>query len=350
MTRLAAFIICCGLVVAGAIGPAAAAQIALTNDQRTNFGVDVQPLARTEEVPLTVLSAMVMPVASGRVSVVVPFAGSVLQVHVVDGQEVEKGQILATLFSRSFLSEQSVMRHAQAEYSAAKAETTRLRTLAAEGIVAGARVDEAEARLAQATAKLDEQKRLVHATKPAEGGAGNYQLTAPIRGRVSQISATVGAGMDAMASAFVIDQTDKLWVEAQLPSDLSTRVKTGLSVDVDGRRGKIVAVGSAVDPKSRALLLRAEIAGDLRLLPGTTAKLTINVKAEADTFVVPQAAVTKVAGQSAVFVEADGGFDVVPVKVAGNGQGTLSITAPLQAGRKVAISGISELKALAGQD
>jgi cobalt-zinc-cadmium efflux system membrane fusion protein len=330
---------------------ALAAPISLTDDQRKNFGIEEQVLTRTDEVPLTVLSAMIMPVASGRVSVAVPFAGSVLQVHVIEGQEVEKGQPLATLFSRSFLSEQSVLRHAQAEYAAAKADASRLRTLSAEGIVAGAKVDEAEARLAQAKAKLDEQKHLIQATKPTEGDGGNYLLTAPIRGRVSQVTATVGAGMDAMTSAFVIDQTDKLWVEAQLPTDLSTRVKPGLSVDVEGRRGRVVAVGSAVDPKSRALLLRAEIAGDIRLLPGTAARMTINVKAESGTFSVPQTAVTKLSGQDVIFIDTDrGAFDAVPVKIVGKGPQTISITGDLTEGRKIAVSGISELKSLAGQD
>lgn len=341
---LAALIVLCLGQVANA------APISLSAEQQKNLGIEVFALNPTAEVPLAVLPAMVTPVADGRVAVAVPFAGVIVRVNVVEGQEIDKGAPLATLFSRDFLAAQSTLSQDQAEYRVTQAEVARLKLLLDGGIIPGARLDEAQARLAQTKARFDAQKRLIQTAKAEDQSSGAYDLIAPIRGRVSKISAQTGLGLDAMSSAFVIDQTDRLWLEAQLPADLSETVHPGQTVEVEGQSGKIIAVGSAIDPKSRSLVLRAEIKGDDSLLPGSTVTLILKIPAQANSFAVPQAAVTRVSGQDVVFVAENGAFHPVPVLIIGHGIQTISISGELKPAQNIVVSGVSELKSLAGQN
>lgn len=327
-----------------------AAPVSLSAEQQKNLGIEAVALTESAEVPLAVLPAMVTPVADGRVAVAVPFAGVIVRVNVVEGQEVDKGAPLASLFSRDFLAAQSTLSQDQAEYRVTQAEVARLKLLLEGGIIPGARLDEAQARLAQTKARFDAQKRLVLTAKAEDQSSGAYQLIAPIQGRVSKISAHTGLGLDAMSSAFVIDQTDQLWLEAHLPADLSDAVHPGQTVEVEGQVGKIIAVGSAVDPKSRSLVLRAEIKGDDSLLPGSAVTLIIKIPTPEHCFEVPRAAVTKIAGQDVVFADEGGAYRAVPIQVLGHGLQTLSISGALKPSDHIVISGVSELKSLAGQN
>ena len=255
--------------------PVFAENLLVSDVQKKNFGIKLQSIASARDLPLVVLPALGSPVADGRVAVAVPFGGTVVVVHVVEGQSVKKGQPVVTLFSRDVLAAQSALSQARAEYEMTAAEAHRMTTLAEGGIVAGARLDEAKAHLFQAKARLEEQNRLVSLVKALPRQLGHYQLMAPITGRVSKLGATPGSGIEVMTSAVTVDSTDRLWLEAQLPSDLATSVKTGQSVTVEGVRGNVVAVGSAIDPKTRALLIRAEISGTTGMLPGSTAMMVV---------------------------------------------------------------------------
>lgn len=351
MPRLARALLPSLLIATALIAPAAdAAAIKLTAVQQKNIGIRTQAIAAAADAPVTVLAAVVTAPANARVAVAAPFAGTVASIDALEGQSVRAGQSLATLFSRDMLASEAALTQVRAERIAAAANARRVGQLVQEGIAAAARLEEAQARLAGAQAMEAEQQRLMTVARPVAGQPGTYRLAAPIAGRVARVDVSVGSGVEAMASAFVVERTERLWLEARLPAADAGRVRPGMAVSVGNVRGKVLAVGSAVDPRSRAVVLRAEIPGTAGLLTGRAVAMTVLAPARPDVLSVPLSAVVRLAGRDMVFVARAGGFEPVPVQVSGRGERTVAISGAVKAGEAIAVAGISELKALATQD
>src|SRR5690606_38022834 len=107
------------------------------------------------------LPGVVTPPPQGRVAVTAPFAGVVRQSLVMEGQSVAKGQRLAVVQSREVLSLGADLARARARLGVARQAATRSETLAREGVIAGARAEEAAAALREAEVEVSEKTRLL---------------------------------------------------------------------------------------------------------------------------------------------------------------------------------------------
>lgn len=329
-------------------GQAAPAALKLTAVQERSMGLRLAVARSATEIPLATLPASITPPLNGRVVASAPFAGTVVRVDVLEGQTVRAGQVLAVLFSQDALRTSTELARAQAEVRMAEAAARRARILAKEGVIAGARAEEAEARAAQARALAAESRRLLASAGGASGRPGEYALRAPIAGRVAQLSLQPGGGLEAMAPAVVIDRDDKLWVEARLPAALIGKVRAGDAVEVAGTRGRVVAAGASIDPRTRSAVMRAELTAPAGLVPGQTANVTVFGKAPAGAVVAPRAALTRIGGRDAVFVRTAAGYEPLFVKVAGLSSASAVVTG-LPPGAQVVSSGVSQLKSAAGR-
>lgn len=335
-------------VLSAASVAAAPAAIQLSPAQERNMGVRAVAVTAATETPLATLPATAAPPLNGRVVASAPFAGTVVRVDVLEGQSVKAGQRLAVLFSQEALRVSSDLAQAQAEVRAAEAAAKRTRTLAQEGIIAGARAEEAEARAAQARALANENRRLLSSAGGPTGRPGEYALRAPIAGRVSQLNLQPGGGLEAMAPAVVIDRDDRLWVEARLPASLIGKVAIGNAVEVAGVRGRVIAAGSAIDPRTRSAVLRAELPAGSGLVPGRATSVTVMGEAPASSVALPRAGVTRIDGRDAVFVKTSNGYRPQFVTVQGMSD-TVAVVTGLKPGAVVAGAGVSQLKAAAGR-
>ncbi|MFC3216100.1 efflux RND transporter periplasmic adaptor subunit [Novosphingobium panipatense] len=117
---------------------------------------------------------MIQPPANARVAVAATFPGVVMRTLVVEGDTVRQGQPLAVISSRDVLTMGADLTRANARAGVARSNAARLSQLAREGIIAGARADEAHALAAEAGADVAEKARILKMVN-GEGGA------APIR-------------------------------------------------------------------------------------------------------------------------------------------------------------------------
>ncbi|HEY9234398.1 MULTISPECIES: efflux RND transporter periplasmic adaptor subunit [Phenylobacterium] len=319
--------------------------IAVTATQAKAMGITLATARPASGAPIAAVPATVTPPLNDRRVVAAPFAGAALRVHVLEGQAVKAGAPLVTLFSRDALAVSSELAQSQAELRVADAAARRTRQLAKEGVIAGARAEEAEARSAQARAMVNERRRLLAG---AGGQAGEYVLRAPIAGRVAALNVQPGGGLDAMASAVVIDRTDKLWVEARISPAVGQRMKVGYPVRVGNTNGRVVAVGASIDPRTRSLPLRAELEGGAGVVPGQTVSVTLMNPAPAGAQVIPRAALVQDAAGARVFVRTSAGYQAMPVKVIG-AAGLDAVVTGLPVAAKVAANGAAQLKSAAGQ-
>lgn len=295
------------------------------------------------EMVLAELPATVVQPPGARVAVATPFAGIVERVAVQAGQAVQRGELLATMVSRDALTLSSDLARAQARRSMTQAEAARMRTLAREGIVAGARADGAATADAEAAIDAREAQRQL-----ARGGAnrdGVVRLVAPISGRVASVSVEAGAPLDGMTAPFVIEAVGSRTLALQLPERLAGQVRPGMAVMTqDGRRGRLETVAGAIDPATRAYAARARLADDgIGLASGRLVRVSILTGAPDGAVMVPAAAVVQSGSENLVFVKGDKGFAPRSVTRVGTGDPAV-ISAGLKIGETVATSNLPELR------
>ncbi len=322
---------------------------ALAVDARraAQMGIRLAAAAAAEEAPLATIPAMIQPPANARVAVAATFPGTVLRTLVVEGDSVRRGQPLAVIASRDVLTIGADLSRAHARSGVAQANAARLSQLSREGIIAGARADEANAMAAEARADVSEKSRIL-AMVNGHGGSGSYTLTAPIAGRITSAAIQAGDPVDGTTAPYVIDAADRYEVVGQLPERLIGQVRPGMSVRLlPDLTGRIVAVGSTIDPATRSASLKAEIPAGPGVVAGRATSIVIAGPAPAGAVSVPDAAVTMIDGKPVVFVAERGGFAVRPVTSGGNSDGRTILLSGIRPGEQIVVSGTSALKALA---
>jgi cobalt-zinc-cadmium efflux system membrane fusion protein len=323
-------------------GPATAGDIHVSPDQAKALGLRTAPLRAAPARTVAAAPGVFTPPPRARQTVSPPFAGVVSQVLVMEGQAVRAGQPLAVMASREAAQAAADRSQAAADLTLAQAEAARAASLVAEGIAAGSRLEQANARLSAA--------RAVAASRSAAGAgasaAGRYVLKAPFAGRVAMVEAEAGQGLQALAPAFVIDKDGPIQVQANLPAAFAGQVRPGDLARVEDAPARVVAVGSVIDPKTRAVSLRVETAARPGFIPGRAAR--VEVLSGGDGLLeAPRSAVARVAGKTTVFVASGESFRPTPVEVVAWSGQTAVLRGPLKAGQQVAVAGVSELQSQA---
>jgi cobalt-zinc-cadmium efflux system membrane fusion protein len=325
--------------------PSLAAPIPIDAAQARRIGLKVAVVQAAGAVPLATLPGVVTPRPQGRVAVTAPFAGVVRQSLVMEGQSVAKGQRLAVVHSREVLSLGADLARARARLGVAKQAAARTNLLAREGVIATARAEEATAALREAEVEVSEKGRLLRLGN-ADTGSGLYTMTAPIAGRVVQVRADTGAALDDAAAPFVIDAPGPIHIEAQAPARLIGVLRPGMRVRVGQAEGRVLAMGSTVDPSTRSARLRASIGPGPALVAGRTVSMVVLSDPPAGAVSAPSTSVVRLGRGTVVFLHTPQGYVARSVQVLGAAAGRTTFTG-LAPGARVAVTGVSELKSLA---
>lgn len=326
--------------------------IAISPDQAKALSLHFVPAAKAELAPVATLPAMIVPPPNARVAVAAQLPGIVTRVFVVEGAEVRAGQSLATVASRDIVMLGAELSRARSRLEVARANAARLGQLSKEGIIAPARADEANALLHQAQTDVSEQARLIGMANGSSAGAG-YTLTAPIAGRISAMNIETGKALDPGAAPFVIDAGGPMQAQAQLPERLIGRVQPGMTVRAGPVLGKVLAVGTAIDPATRSASLTAALPADPSIRSGQSLSLSVMGPAPNGAVRVPGEAIAQMSGATVVFVRTAKGVVARPVTLAEGGEGADGervVLSGLKAGDEIAVSAVSELKSLAAAE
>lgn len=329
--------------------PVFAGEIAVTQAQIERLQIELQEVRPATDEAVALLPGTIIPPMNSRIAVPAPFSGTVVSVDVLPGETVEPGRELMTIASRELLETLSQLRQAEADLNAAEAVADRYRTLADKKIASPTRAAETEAQRDHARAVVDEHRRLVTLGNIKTNPDGSYTLVAQQAGRVVEANVGPGATIAAMSPAVVLDTSDELWVEAQLPAALVGKVRPGDSIRLDGgAAGKVLSVGQTLDPVTRSAKLTGTIPAATGFVVGQMVTLSIQREAAVSGLDVPAQAVVWVGGSPSVFVRTEAGFSVVPVKLRGKTLHAATIEAEIATNGKVAISGLAQLENMIG--
>ncbi|MBS0241676.1 MAG: efflux RND transporter periplasmic adaptor subunit [Proteobacteria bacterium] len=346
LTAIAALVIApLGLARVGA------GELTVTPQQIQALQITLDEVKHATTEAVAVLPATVIPPPTGRHAVAAPFAGTVLHSSILIGQHVKKGQDLVSIASRDLLEALSRLKQSEAEQIAADVVAERYRYLADRDITSRNRSDETAALAAKARAVVEHNRRLTTINNIKVAADGSYILTAPVEGRVVEARVAPGTSLDAMAAPIVIDSTDAVWLEAQVPASLIKSIRPGDTISVANNiAGRVISIGGVLDPMTRSAMMLVELAPGSSLVAGQLVTLSVAHEANESALSVPRSAVSVIAGQSVVYVRTDDGFTPTPVTVRGRSTESATVEGALKPGQKVAISGLAQLEKMQARE
>ncbi len=296
---------------------------------------------------------VVVPVDQMRV-VAAPVVGMVEMLAFVPGDKVRKGQVLARLSSAQALELQREALQSASQASLLAQNLKRDEQLFGEGLIAESRLQATRAAASQAAAQAAERRQgLALAGGAGRKVGGPLALVAPIDGVILEQSAQLGQRLEAAAPIYRIARLSPLWVEIQVPRAQAESLREGMPVRIAGsaQPGKLITIGRAIDPSSQTVIVRALIEQDAeRLTPGQSVAVEIALP-KGNGQRVPAAAVVRIEGQPQAFVQSGSDaqamrFELRPVRILDE-SGERVLVEGLKAGERIAIRGVSGLKAMA---
>ncbi len=310
-----------------------------------------------QDIPIIIESTGTV-VAANIVDIRPQVSNVVKEVHIKEGQEVKKGQLLFTLDDRN---DRANYDKAKAVADDAQRQLQRAKELVAQNFISKAGLDtaEANAKSAAATARAAEvQLSFDYIRAPIDGRAGIINvfpgsLVAPGNIVTTASSSTATTALGAMVTITQLDPINVQFIvgEDNIPLLMQTDpANLKVSVTVGDNRtqvyeGKVLVIDNQVDPAIGAVRVKAQIANDKRtLLPGQFARVKLEANTLKDAILVPsQAVVINPRGRFIYVVGAEDKVSLKPIKVSYEYQGKAAITG-VEAGERVVIEGKQNLR------
>ncbi len=333
-------------------------QIILSAPQLYNLGVKMGKLTAIKSVPLMNAPAKVSIPPDNEYLVSSSHAGLVNKIYVSTGDDVKKGQLLATIQSPEVLAEQRHHLKSINDLKLAKTTLIRDKKLLKEGVISDRRWLQTKANYQVFLAHFNETQQLleisgmsqqdIRALERKHKMSSQLKVVAPISGVILQRMVTAGERVDALGALFHIASLEKLWLDIRIPQQRIDHVHLGDKVKLDGLnlQAQVFLLGKNVDEENQTVLVRAvvESGGNLIRL-GQTISVKITQTSDYPMFKVPNSALAQFKGRSYIFVRNKGGFEVKAVQVLGRDEHGTIITAKIKQGTPIAIRGAVALKA-----
>jgi RND family efflux transporter MFP subunit len=342
-----------GYLPAAIIGekPAAAAPVALARPPVSVVTADVQ----RKTVPWTVADIGVAQ-AIASVALKSHFDATVMKVEVADGAEVKVGEELFQLDDRQAQAQlamaQAQLAKDEAQLDQAQRDVNRYTDLVARGATPILNLDNAKTASASSRAAVIGDAASIRNMQVALGW---YTITAPISGRVGVVDIKAGnivkGGDNSTAGVLAtINQIKPIYVAISVSQKLLPALREAMAAGVKvtaipqgstrEAEGRLALIDNKVDPLTGTIVIHAEFANaDELLWPGQLCNLTLTLRQEPDTVVVPREAIQISQNGNYVFTIKDGLAHVAPV-VVGRTEGTDTVIEKgLEGGEKVVVDG-----------
>jgi cobalt-zinc-cadmium efflux system membrane fusion protein len=366
---------------AAAAAPAAPRFVELDQAALEQAGLVIEP-AVERAVPVTVRANGRLAANEERTWRVGAITdGRIMQVLVRVGDSVEKGQVLARMFSHDVHESRALYRRALAEYHRlqsnleyARRQRDRVRRLLEMKAASQEQLDTAENELRNAETALRAAEIEVSRTRqhlvefleiPVEGPEHNepgaaalsdddlIPIRAPAAGTVISRLVTTGSVVQPSGELFAISDLSTIWVIAHVQEEFLPSVRprmTGaVSVQAYPERrfwGRVIRVDEKLDPETRTVqaILELDNRGGL-LKPEMYATVELEAGAGQRGLFIGQTAIQDLNGQSTVFVETrPGRFEPRPVETGRTLDKLVEIRRGLSAGERVVTEGSFVLK------
>lgn len=276
--------------------------------------------------------------------------GQLLNVRVGIGDQIKKGQALATLRSVTLGRARAEYGRTTALREVAKQTLERQEKLRNEGISSERSYLDAKAAYDQANAERGAALSGLSVFGASGGSGPDMTLVSPIDGTLVERHATQGENVSPGDSLFVIADTSKVWIIGQAYERQLSRVTAEMKATVTltafpskSWDGQVSYIGATLSESTRTLPIRVEIEntdgllrpglfGTLRLFPG---------QLENSGVLVPLTAIQELNGNPVVFVpeNKEGKFAAQPVTLGRENRQEVEILNGLKSGAPIVVDG-----------
>lgn len=266
-------------------------------------------------------------------------AGRIDQIGFVEGQPIEKGDLVITIDDSIYRAE---FNQAEARLSLSQSNYDRAVNLEGRGAGTQRALDEASSKLQEDRANLDLAKARLDRT----------EIRAPFSGVIGIRKVSPGDYVMAGQEIVNIEAIDPIKVAFALPEVLLSVVKPGQSVVVqvdafpgENFEGEVYAVDPRINASGRSVTLRAVVPNpDGRLRPGLFARVAIIFERRENAIMIPERSLVPIQSRQTVFVVEDGKAQLREVVTGGRRGGDVEIVSGLVAGETVVTSGQLKLR------
>ena len=325
-----------------------AANITTTNVRTTTLNDTLSIPAHIDANPLAL------------VHVFPPLSGRIVEMKVIPGQEIRKGQVVAMLQSGDVASARADFEKAKTESDRADRARDRGKILLDHEVLSQAAFLELQATAAAGHAELERTRQRLRELGFSENGTSDIApITAPISGTVLDVGTALGEmqkSLDNATGIATIANLDTVWVQGEVFERDLALLKKAEHVDVTVQaypgevfHGVLANVGDVFDPSTHTLRARVVLQNPgHKLKPAMFASLVIS-RPPSDVMVVPATAVIHDGENTGVYVKgSDGKFALRAVKVGATHGDDVEILSGLQANETIVKSGAGFLRAPVG--
>lgn len=277
--------------------------------------------------------------ANESVTLTAKVTETVVRVNFQDGDEVEEGQLLVDLSGRA---EVAALEEAQAAYTEALKAYERQVELVAQGTLSKSTLDSLVATRDAAKARMEAIRARL----------ADRVIAAPFAGVLGFRQVSQGTLVTPGTPIVTLDDIDPIKLDFSVPETAMASVAGGQTIRARSAAfpeqdfsGAVTVVGSRVDPVTRAVTVRAEIANpDGQLRPGMLLTVKLELP-QRETIAIPEIALIQVGTSQSVFtVDAEGRAQRTEVRAGARKAGRVEILDGLQAGDRLVTEGIVKLR------
>jgi len=311
---------------------------------------------KQESVPITVQGIGTV-IAASTVAVHAQITGELTAVHFIEGQDVEKGQVLVTLDRRpleaALHQAQAALERDQANLENARAVSNRQQDLLQRGIATREQAETARTSVEALAATVSADRAAVENAKVQLDYA---TIESPLTGRTGLLQVHPGNLVRANDTQAIvtINKITPVYVsfavaEAQLPALKRYMAQGTLPIsavppsepDSPPSTGKITFIDNAVDTTTGTIKVKGTFPNDdHRLWPGQFVNVNVTLTSDPNAIVVPSMAVqTGQQGTYVFVVKPDKTAELRPVTVARAAGDRSVIASGLKAGETVVTDG-----------
>jgi RND family efflux transporter MFP subunit len=313
----------------------------------------VQPVTLTS-MPST--DSYVATIKSRRSATMQPLVdGNLTKIMVKSGDQIKAGAVLMQIDplkqQATVEAQQATEQQQSAVYQYNQADLARQQELYKDGIISKQAYDQATQAFANSKAALDSAAAQ---TRTQREQLAYYQIHAPFDGIVGDIPVHLGDYVSSSTTLTTVDEDKDLEAYIYIPTERAVEARTGLAVDLLDANGAVMAhtgldfVSPEVDNNLQGILAKAPVPkSSQQLRNGQMVNARITWSA-AQTPTVPVLAVSRIGGQSFLYVAAAQGpgyaAHQVSVKL-GEPVGNLyPVLGGLNVGDRVILSGLQFLQ------
>jgi cobalt-zinc-cadmium efflux system membrane fusion protein len=249
-----------------------------------------------------------------------PVTGRIMDLDVIEGQIVTRGQVLATIHSTDLSAVESTFLKADSQYQLADRAVARARQLLDAGVIGEAELQRRDTELQQAGAELSSAREQLRVLGISDEALAKLQKTravdslihvvSSISGRVLERKVTIGQIVQAAETVCVVADLSNVWLVADVPEQTAGTIRTGKAVQAEipalpGETitGKLTYVSAIVNPETRTVRMRMDLPNpDRRYKPAMLATITLVDNAERRR-IVPANAIVREGNEDNVFVQ-----------------------------------------------